>query len=171
MKRATLAVIAALGTVAIIAPGLAQWRSAVLWNTTASAPLGLYRLQSEGRPRVGDWVAVRPPSTLALWLAARGFLPPGVPLLKRIAATAPSVVCRIGATIEIDGAVRAAARSVDRYGRRLPAWIGCQRLTGAQVFLLNADAPASLDGRYFGPLPARSIIGRATPLWTWRARG
>ncbi|MBV8103395.1 MAG: S26 family signal peptidase [Hyphomicrobiales bacterium] len=34
-----------------------------------------------------------------------------------------------------------------------------------EVFLMNAAAD-SLDGRYFGPLPAASIIGRAAPLWT-----
>jgi type IV secretory pathway protease TraF len=31
---------------------------------------------------------------------------------------------------------------------------------------LNADVPTSLDGRYFGPLPLSSVIGRALPLWT-----
>jgi hypothetical protein len=25
----------------------------------------------------------------------------------------------------------------------------------------------SLDGRYFGFLPASSVIGRAVPVWTW----
>ena len=31
---------------------------------------------------------------------------------------------------------------------------------------MNPGVPDSLDGRYFGPLPASSIIGRAVPLWT-----
>jgi hypothetical protein len=31
---------------------------------------------------------------------------------------------------------------------------------------MNWDAPDSLDGRYFGPLPASSIVARALPLWT-----
>jgi type IV secretory pathway protease TraF len=38
------------------------------------------------------------------------------------------------------------------------------------VFLLNRQAPNSLDGRYFGPVPARQVIGGARPLWTWEAR-
>ena len=29
-----------------------------------------------------------------------------------------------------------------------------------------ARVPDSLDGRYFGPIPASSVIGRALPLWT-----
>ena len=34
------------------------------------------------------------------------------------------------------------------------------------MFLLNSRVRDSLDGRYFGPLPAAAIIGRATPLYT-----
>ncbi len=39
-------------------------------------------------------------------------------------------------------------------------------LQPGEVFLMNPTAPDSLDGRYFGPLPASSIVGRAVPLWT-----
>jgi type IV secretory pathway protease TraF len=169
MKRLALAVAAALGATAIIGPAVARWSPVLLWNTTASAPLGFYRLQGESKPHVGDWVAVRPPKPLAAWLAARGFLPAGVPLLKRIAAKAPSAICRIGEAVTIDHVAAAVARSVDQFGRRLPAWSGCHRLSRAEVFLLNADA-ASLDSRYFGALPVGSIIGRATSIWTWEAR-
>ncbi len=31
---------------------------------------------------------------------------------------------------------------------------------------MNWQSDDSLDGRYFGPLPATSILGRAIPLWT-----
>jgi type IV secretory pathway protease TraF len=31
---------------------------------------------------------------------------------------------------------------------------------------VNPTAPDSLDGRYFGSLPATSIVARAVPLWT-----
>ena len=31
---------------------------------------------------------------------------------------------------------------------------------------MNPGVKDSLDGRYFGVLPASSIIGRATPVWT-----
>ena len=30
---------------------------------------------------------------------------------------------------------------------------------------MNPQSADSLDGRYFGPLPAASIVGRAIPLW------
>jgi type IV secretory pathway protease TraF len=31
---------------------------------------------------------------------------------------------------------------------------------------MNWDVWDSLDGRYFGPIPKNSIVGRALPLWT-----
>lgn len=31
---------------------------------------------------------------------------------------------------------------------------------------MNPRSADSFDGRYFGPLPASSVIGRAIPLWT-----
>ena len=35
------------------------------------------------------------------------------------------------------------------------------------VFLLMAHVPDSFDGRYFGTVRRRAVIGRLTPLWTW----
>lgn len=140
----------------------------LVWNTTASAPLGFYRLRRARRLARGDWVAVRPSPRLAAWLDDRGFLPHGALLLKRIAATAGETVCRDGASLSIDGRRVAEARRLDGQGRLLPTWRGCLPLGPDQVFLLN-PAPASLDGRYLGSTPARQVAGVARPLWTWGA--
>jgi type IV secretory pathway protease TraF len=31
---------------------------------------------------------------------------------------------------------------------------------------MNFDVPDSVDGRYFGPFPRGSVIGRVLPVWT-----
>jgi hypothetical protein len=36
-----------------------------------------------------------------------------------------------------------------------------------EVFLMNSDEPASLDGRYFDPIPSAAIVGQAEPIWTF----
>src|SRR3546814_5177245 len=54
----------------------------------------------------------------------------------------------------------------DRNGRSLPAWQGCRTLAAGELLLLNPDHPDSLDGRYFGPLPASTVPGRAIPILT-----
>ena len=140
----------------------------VLFNTTASAPLGFYRVEP-GPPRLGDLIVVRPPAELALWMATRGYLPRNVPLLKRLAAGEGQSVCGLDGRVLVDGRSLAHASTKDHLGRRLTPFTGCRRLGPDEIFLLNPDAPGSLDGRYFGPLSRRSIVGRATPLWTWSA--
>lgn len=138
----------------------------LIWNVSASVPIGFYAVTPIARPDVGDLVAVRPPEPLGRWLVESGYLGSDTPLLKRVAALPGSEVCRHGTTIIIDGHVVAEAQLRDRLGRPLTAWRGCRTLRDGELFLLNADHPASLDGRYFGPLHAVTIIGRATPIWT-----
>lgn len=141
-------------------------RPRLLFNTTASAPVGFYWVDG-AKPKVGDLVVVRPPQPLAWWLAQRGYLPVNVPLLKTLAAMAGSRVCGARGVIAIDGQVVGQARARDHGGRRLPAFEGCRTLAEDEIFLFNAAAPASLDSRYFGPLRRRDMVGRVRPLWIW----
>jgi conjugative transfer signal peptidase TraF len=138
----------------------------LVWNASASAPIGLYAIDSDALPEVSDLVAVDAPEPLAAFLAKRGYLPRGVPLMKRVAAVAGQRVCRTGRTISVDGTDMAEALDHDRLGRTLPSWQGCRVITVGEVFLMNGQVRDSLDGRYFGPLSTDTIIGRATPLYT-----
>jgi len=138
----------------------------LIWNASASVPVGLYAVQPLDRLAVTELVVVKPPEPLAAFLADGGYLGYGAPLLKRIAALPGQTVCREGSQVKVEGVTWAVARERDRQGRMLPTWSGCRRLRDGQVFLLNWDEPDSLDGRYFGPLPASSLAGRAVPLWT-----
>lgn len=144
-------------------------RPQLVWNASASVPVGLYRIDARA-PAIGDLVAVEPPPVVAAWLARRGYLPAGTPLLKHVAALPGARVCRSGAGIFVDGRRAAIARMADRKGRELPRWTGCRTLRGGEIFLLN-PAPDSLDSRYLGPLPASRLIGRARPILTRSAPG
>lgn len=123
-------------------------------------------MRSATARKPNDLVVVAPPPPLADFLAEGGYLPRGVPLLKRIAAVGGQRVCRTGRVVTVDGATIATALDRDRRGRLLPQWSGCLTLTPDQVLLLNRDVPDSLDGRYFGPLPTSTIVGQARPIWT-----
>ena len=96
----------------------------LIWNATASTPVGLYAVQPDRHPAVGDLVVVRPPEPLAAFLAEGGYLSCGVPLLKQVAAVAGDTVCRSGATVTIDGIAVATAHQHDHWGHPLPAWSG-----------------------------------------------
>jgi conjugative transfer signal peptidase TraF len=150
-----------------VAPAAIGQHPMFIWNASASAPIGLYRVLPEDRLAIPDLVVVMPPDPLAALLADRGYLPRGIPLLKRIVGLPGQTVCRHDLTILVDGSATAVAREKDRRGRPLPVWQGCRMIANGEVFLLNWFSADSLDGRYFGPLPAASIIGRAAPLWTF----
>lgn len=150
----------------VLAPAWFDYVPAFIWNASGSVPIGLYRLLPAERPDIGDYVVVSPPEPLAAFLAQRSYLPLGVPLIKRVLALAGATICRRGATIIAYDHPYGEARERDRLGRPLPSWQGCRVLAESEVFLMNWDAPDSLDGRYFGPLPVTSIVAHALPLWT-----
>ncbi|ARC36794.1 S26 family signal peptidase [Paracoccus yeei] len=159
--------LAATGLAVLVIGGISVTEIAprLIWNASASIPIGLYGLEQPTTLALGDLVAVAPPEPLAQFVTARGYVGPGVPLLKRVTALPGTRVCRDGATITIHGKAIGAARERDSLGRPLPIWQGCRLLAGDEVFLMNREVGDSLDGRYFGPLPATSVIGRAIPLW------
>ncbi|MBA4208403.1 MAG: S26 family signal peptidase [Parvibaculum sp.] len=138
----------------------------LFWNASASTPIGLYRAMPAGRIEVGHLVVVTPPTDIAEMLHQRGYLPRGVQLIKRVLALPGTQVCRRGTTIVAYDHAYGEAREHDALGRDLPAWQGCRTLRPGEVFLMNWDAPDSLDGRYFGPLPSAIITARVIPVWT-----
>lgn len=164
-RLAPLALAAGLGLGALVFSAFAAPTPRLIWNASASAPIGLYRLDPDAEAAVGARIAYRPSADQARLFDRRGYLPEGLPLLKTVAAIAPSRICRDDLDLSIDGVVVARARLKDRAGRHLPQWSGCRPLTADTVLLLTADTPDALDGRYFGPVSRRRIIGVVTPLW------
>jgi conjugative transfer signal peptidase TraF len=142
----------------------------LIWNASASVPIGLYTVTPAGGLYVNELVVVRPPAALASFIARRGYLAMGVPLLKHILALRGQAVCRTDRTITVDGNVMGDALDRDHWGRPLPVWQGCHVIANGEVFLMNRWSEYSLDGRYFGPLPTASIVGRADPLWADKER-
>lgn len=138
----------------------------LVWNATASAPIGLYLVSPGRRPAIGDLVLSVPDRSVGGWLARRHYVPLGVPLIKPLAAIEGQEVCRSGASVTIDGRTVAVARTHDRAGRMLPVWAGCWTLGRDELMLLNRAVGDSLDGRYFGPTPAHAVIGTLRPLLT-----
>jgi conjugative transfer signal peptidase TraF len=137
-----------------------------IWNASNSVPIGLYRVQPATRLAVTELVAVQPPDLLAAFFGLNGYLPIGVPMLKRVLALPGQVVCRNGLTITVDGIEVGDAQERDGRGRPLPVWHGCRVIADGDVFVMNWQSADSLDGRYFGPLPASAVVGRAVPVWT-----
>jgi conjugative transfer signal peptidase TraF len=138
----------------------------LVWNASASAPIGLYVISPGAALNSGEMVIARTPILWRRLADRRHYVPAGVPLVKRVAAVAGDDVCADGPAIFINGKWAAGRYATDKKGRRMPWWTGCVRLRQNQYFVLMPEAPASFDGRYFGISDGRDIIGRARLLWS-----
>lgn len=136
----------------------------LLWNASASAPIGLYRISAPRDIVAGDMVIARVPARWRALAAERRYVPANVPLVKRVAAAPGDNVCAWGWAIFVNGEWTATRSFVDARGRTMPWWNGCTLLRDGAVFLLMDEAE-SFDGRYFGPTQRDDIVGRARLLW------
>lgn len=161
------AIALALLNTGLAATILLQPRPLLVWNASASAPMGLYGVGGISQLRRGDMVIARVPQRYRMLAAQRHYIPGHVPLVKRVAAVPGDTVCALRSRISVNGRAIAKRRARDGKGQLLPWWQGCVRLGKGALFLLM-DHPASFDGRYFGPTDAEDIIGGARALWTWR---
>lgn len=164
MTRRAILVTGACALGALLLPVLSRPAPRLVWNLSASVPVGLYAAH-RSEPKRGDLVAAHAPERIARLMAKRGYLPRGVPMLKQVAAVPGQRICRTGPWVSVDGIVVARARLADRSGRALPRWRGCRTLRASELFLLNPAAADSFDGRYFGPVSARSIVAVLEPVW------
>jgi conjugative transfer signal peptidase TraF len=162
MTLACVGVLACLG-----APWLHPQIS-LLYNPSASVARGWYLIVPVTRLKVGMLVIARLPVWAARLAAARDYLPITVPVIKRIAARGDEHVCERAGVLSIEGRPVARALTADSAGRPLPAWRECRDLRTNEFLLLGEGAADSYDSRYFGPVVASAIRGRAIPLWTWQ---
>lgn len=170
---AALAIVSATGTACAYAAGYRV-------NTTASMPLGLWRVLPAKTIARGDVVWVCPPENSIFREARRfGFVPAGFckgdfnPLLKPVAAIAGDEVRVRDNGIYVNGELlpNSAPAVRDAMGRRLPRVPRRDFVVKpGQVWLISTYNPASFDSRYFGPLDTSLIVGHAEPVATRDAK-
>lgn len=171
-RRAAIRIVGAIAGLAAIAA--AAWLGGYRINTTPSYPLGLWRIEALGRPvAIGDLIFICPPRTSAFKLAfERGYIRRGLcsgglsPLIKTVVATEGQSV-NIGEYVSVEGRLLAHSKvhRVDAKGRALVAWQG--GLVPPRYLFLHSEFGGSYDSRYFGPIPAAGLLGRAVPVLTF----
>ncbi len=153
-----------LGIAALIGTLFAPPSPRLVWNASASAPLGLYRVWPGVMPRRGEMAVAWLPAGARDLAARRRYLPSDVPLVKHVVGMPGDEICAFGRAIMLNGRMIALRLDHDRAGRVLTGWQGCLRLGAQDYFLLNTP-PESYDGRYFGISGRQDIIGKAVLLW------
>ncbi|UYY57023.1 S26 family signal peptidase [Sphingomonas sp. S2-65] len=159
-----LAVLGGAGLVLLVVPPLYAPAPRLVWNASASAPIGLYWVWPGDAPALGDMAVAWAPARWRALAGRRHYLPANVPLVKRVVAVQDDFVCASGPQVLVEGRLVATRLARDPSGRELPWWQGCRRLAPGE-YLLLMDAPGSFDGRYFGITGHRDLIGRARLIW------
>lgn len=163
LRRKSLAVSLLIG--AVIGSLLFQPAPRLVWNASASAPIGLYAISPGSEARRGEMVIARLPTKYRRMAALRRYIPLNVPLVKHVGAVPGDRVCAFHGVITVDGKPVAIAQVFDSLHRPLPSWSGCHLLQQDELFLLSPSVPNSFDGRYFGISRSADIIGRARLIW------
>ncbi|RUV67039.1 conjugative transfer signal peptidase TraF [Mesorhizobium sp.] len=174
MRRRRAIVIVPIAVAGLVALACGAWSGGLRVNFTRSYPLGLWRIERlEREAAVGDLVFICPPDTAAFRMAReRGYLGRGLcprwssPLIKTVVATEGQTIA-IGAGVLIDGRPlpHSSVQPNDAAGRSLTHFAG-GRIPAGFLFL-HSDFAGSYDSRYFGPVPAGGLLGRARPLLTF----
>lgn len=172
-RRTAIHFVCAATTCVTIVAG-AAWLGGYRINTTPSYPLGLWRIEMLERDAAsGDLIFICPPLTPAFAMAFdRGYIRRGLcpgwlsPLIKTVVATQGQSV-DIGEHVTIEGRTLAHSEihRIDAEGRALSPWSG--GIVPARYLFLYSDFAGSYDSRYFGPIPASGLLGRAVPVLTF----
>ncbi len=137
----------------------------LVWNASASAPIGLYAVTPGASLQRGDMVIARTPAAVREMAARRHYIPANVPLVKRVAGVPGDRICASGNSVFVEGRRVVTRLALDTMGRPLPWWTGCRTLRNGALLLLMTETPDSFDGRYFGATEASDVIGKASALW------
>jgi len=140
-------------------------RPKLLYNPSASAPIGYYSIGPKDIFIIGDQVALYAPDWARRLADERGYLPFDYPLIKTIAGNPGDQICAAGYVVSVPNYADITRLSRDSLGRDLPSWDGCLVLSPNEYFVLSAGTEAGLafgyDSRYFGPVTGETILGVA----------
>jgi type IV secretory pathway protease TraF len=97
MSRRHILAVSMLAVGTLVATAVADLPTRLIWNATASAPIGFYTVAPADTLEVPELVVIMPPEPLAeQFMVERGYVGRGVPLLKRVLGLPGQRVCRSG---------------------------------------------------------------------------
>lgn len=171
MRRGRIVTVFGIAAAGAASLAVIGWVGGYRLNLTPSAPIGLWRIEAMNRPTVvGDLVFICPPATgIFVDAFGRGYLRRGTcpgglaPLLKTIVAL-PGQLVQVDADVIVDSRPLDAShiRHKDGRGRAIAPFAG--GIVPPGYIFLHSSMASSYDSRYFGPIPASGLLGRARPV-------
>ena len=131
-------------------------------NFTISEPSGIYqKIPFNGILKKGELVLFEAPKAAKPYLYGRKWLKPGTLLLKNVGAL-PGETYQINeSVILINGQYIEPIYHYDHQGQPLPKLRGSFTIKPGYFLPLSTYAKKSFDGRYFGQVSIKKIIGKA----------
>ena len=127
------------------------------FNTTPSIPKGLYYVEKARALTRGEVVLFRLPAALDDFASSTAWLKPGGMLIKRVGAVAGDEVC-VDREVFINGKRVGEVAATDGEGHELRRPSRCFYVPVGH-FLPLGDSGRSFDGRYFGVVDVKTVIG------------
>ena len=167
----------------VMAAQLWVWSTGATYrlNTTPSMPIGLWAVSRHAPEPAqlvrGAVVAICLPMSVGIPARLRGYVSGGecpgqtTPMLKSIAAVEGDTVTVSGSGMSVNGVLLPHSRALSRDGKGRPLSSiapGTYVVPSTVIWLYAAHDRRSFDSRYYGGLPARSVMGRAWPLLVMR---
>jgi conjugative transfer signal peptidase TraF len=134
-------------------------------NLSDSEPRGIYQLRPfDGHLIPGELIIMEVPVQARPYVYGRGWLPKDGLLLKNVGAVPGDQVMISIDGIMINQKYTGPVFTRDSQGKPLPEIRGSFRVPPGSFLPLATAVPNSFDGRYFGPVPQRLIVGKAKPV-------
>lgn len=137
-------------------------------NFSSSEKRGFYVVRDIKRDITrGELLLVTFPEQAKPYVAMMPWLNENIPLLKRVGAVSQDLVCQKDGVLTVNGEVLVRVKKEDRLGRDLLSKKGCYQVPDGEFLPINTYSEDSFDGRYFGSISTRLIVGRTQPIMTF----
>lgn len=136
----------------------------ITYQATPSMPKGFYLIEPAKTIKKGDIVIFRPPKSTLNFLLKHKWIPNSGLLMKHIVAVFGDKVVEQKGTIWINNQKTGPVYKYYAPGKILPNSNFQGVLQPHQYLLMSTRIKRSFDGRYFGPVSGKDIVGKAIPL-------
>ncbi len=159
LRNAVIAMIMTGAVIATASDMVFPPKPILIYNPSASAPIGFYRLKKNTLPKLESQVAAYAPDWARKMADERGYLPYDYPLIKTVWAVEGDEVCYNNHSVSVPRHPVISVQAQDGLGRDMPVRSGCATLKAGEYFLVSPDVQTGFDSRYFGPVGVENIIG------------
>lgn len=137
----------------------------VTYSATASMPQGFYLVVPTKKTTRYDIVEFIPPKTILDFARNLHWIPESGLIIKYVFAIPGDDVCVRSEAIWINNKKIGKVYRAYAFEKLLPQTKICGKLKDDQYLLLSTKRERSFDGRYFGAISSRNILGRAVPIF------